>query len=147
MRGFKAVSTYEGVAKLPFRATLQSAGYDLFCLSTTIISPGTVQLVPTGVKAYMQEGEVLKVYARSSLALKKQLMLANGVGVVDHDYYNNEINEGHIFVPLYNFGSTTISVEVGEKIAQGLFEKYYLADQDEPSTQKRNGGFGSTGNY
>lgn len=101
-------------------------------------------LVKTGIKAYMQKGEVLKLYIRSSMATKKGLALANLVGVVDKDYYNNPDNSGHIMVPLINFSALPIFIPAGTRIAQGIFETYLVADQD-GAQGVREGGFGSTG--
>ena len=96
--------------------------------------------MPTGVKAYMQENEVLLVYIRSSAAFKKHLMLMNGVGVIDADYYGNAENEGHILIPIFNYGAA------GERIAQGIFTTYLTVDGDAAGHgAARTGGFGSTG--
>lgn len=101
-------------------------------------------LVKTGIKAYMQKGEVLKLYIRSSMAAKKGLALANQTGIVDKDYYNNENNEGHIMVPLINLSALPVFIPAGTRIAQGIFETYLVADQDD-AQGVREGGFGSTG--
>ncbi|HBQ31006.1 MAG TPA: deoxyuridine 5'-triphosphate nucleotidohydrolase, partial [Mitsuokella multacida] len=102
-RGFEIVSKYQGRGiELPQRKTAASAGYDLQAARTVVIEPGQMAMVPTGLKAYMQSDEVLAIHIRSSLAIKRGLMLANHVGIVDADYYNNEANEGHIFIALWN---------------------------------------------
>lgn len=146
LRGFAFVRTYadKGLT-LPLRKTTHSAGYDIASAETVAIEPSAIKLVPTGVKAYMKEDEVLLLYARSSIAVAKQLILMNGVGVIDSDYYDNESNEGHILLPLYNAGKETVTIQKGERVAQGVFAKYLSADQEEPSLTKRKGGFGSTG--
>ncbi|MCP9332264.1 dCTP deaminase/dUTPase family protein [Lentilactobacillus hilgardii] len=103
-------------------------------------------LIPTGIKAYMQPDEVLIIANRSSNPLKRGLAVPNGIGVIDADYYNNSGNEGEIFVQIINFGITDIKISKGERIAQGIFIPYLLADQDDHSKQKtRHGGFGSSG--
>jgi dUTP pyrophosphatase len=84
------------------------------------------------------------VYPRSSLGIKKGLMMSNGVGVIDRDYYNNENNEGHIMVPLYNFKDEPVVVEKFERIAQGLFQTFLKTSNDHPVSQTRQGGFGSS---
>jgi len=146
VRGFEIVSSYQTiVTELPSRKTEHSAGYDLACAEDVIILSHEIKLVPTGLKAYMQSDEVLKLYARSSLAVQKQLILANGVGVVDRDYYNNVSNEGHILLPLYNAGDKTILLEKGERVAQGIFEKYLQSETETIPAKERTGGFGSTG--
>ncbi|GAV26350.1 deoxyuridine 5'-triphosphate nucleotidohydrolase [Carboxydothermus islandicus] len=145
MRGFKIVSFFEDKGiNIPRRKTKASAGYDLEAAEDVVLNPGEVKLVPTGVKAYMPEDEVLLIYIRSSLAVKKGLILANGVGVVDADYYDNPENEGHIMVPLFNPGKEPVTIRKGERIAQGIFTKY-LKTEDDQAEGQRTGGFGSTG--
>ena len=101
-------------------------------------------LVPTGLKAYMQNGEVLKLYNRSSNPLKIGLILSNGVAVIDQDYYNNPDNEGHIMAQFINFFPFDIKLEKGVRICQGIFEQYLLTD-DDVAEGERIGGHGSTG--
>lgn len=146
LRGFAFVQAFadKGLI-LPHRKTTHSAGYDIACAEDVQIAPSEIRLVPTGVKAYMMADEVLLLYARSSIAVAKQLILMNGVGVIDSDYYDNESNEGHILLPLYNAGKAVVTIQKGERVAQGVFAKYLSADHEEPSLSKRKGGFGSTG--
>lgn len=101
-------------------------------------------LVPTGIKAYMQPDEVLILVNRSSGPLKRRLILPNGVGIIDADYYDNPANEGEIFVQLVNYGLRDYHIKKGERIAQGIFVPYLVADQEEVPQAKRSGGFGST---
>lgn len=102
-------------------------------------------LVSTGVKAYMQEDECLQIYNRSSNP-KKGLIVANGVGLVDSDYFDNEDNEGLIFVPFINYSSVDVIIKKGDRIAQGVFSKFLKTDDDDLVEKNvRNGGFGSTG--
>ena len=94
----------------------------------------------------MQPDEVLLIYIRSSTALKKRLMLMNSVGVIDADYYGNAENEGHIYIPLYNYGKESVHIAAGERIAQGIFTHYLTVDGDAAGRGTvRAGGFGSTG--
>ena len=146
-RGFEIVSAYTGAGVLlPARKTGASAGYDLAAAAAVEIVPQGFAMVPTGVKAYMQADEVLLLYIRSSMAVKRQLMLMNGVAVIDADYYGNADNEGHIIVPLYNYGREPVSIAAGERIAQGIFTRYLTADGDMAGCGRaRSGGFGSTG--
>ncbi len=103
-------------------------------------------LIPTGIKAYMQKGEVLKLYIRSSSPIKKGLIMSNGVGIIDGDYYNNADNEGHIYFQVLNFLPFDIIIKKHEAIGQGIFQTYLLSDRDELNNKKtRNGGHGSTG--
>ena len=101
-------------------------------------------LVPTGIKAYMQPDEVLMLFNRSSGPLKRRLILPNGVGIIDADYYDNPANEGEIFVQLINYGLTDYHIKKGERIAQGIFVPYLTADEEEQPQAVREGGFGST---
>ncbi|MFA7561083.1 MAG: dUTP diphosphatase [Candidatus Izemoplasmatales bacterium] len=145
-RGFEVVSKYKAnELTLPERKTMGSAGYDIACALDTVIKKNNFAFVPTGIKAYMPQDEVLEVYPRSSLGFKKHLLLLNSVGVIDSDYYNNPDNEGEIMLILYNFGSEDIQLNKGERIAQGIFKKYLVADNDN-NNDLRVGGLGSTGN-
>ena len=135
-RGFEIVSAYvkTGVS-CPERKTGASAGYDLAAAEAAEIPPHGFAMVPTGLKTYMQADEV-----------KRQLMLMNGVAVIDADYYGNADNEGHIIVPLYNYGKEPVHIAAGERIAQGIFTRYLTADGDAAGCgAARGGGFGSTG--
>lgn len=102
-------------------------------------------LVWTGVKAYMLEDEYLGLYNRSSNPKKMGLLLANGVGVVDCDYYNNPDNEGEIGFAFYNIFPWTVRIRKGDRLGQGIFTKFLKADND-TADNDRTGGFGSTGN-
>ncbi|SQE95144.1 deoxyuridine 5'-triphosphate nucleotidohydrolase [Streptococcus equi subsp. zooepidemicus] len=144
IRGFELVSGFTDTELLPKRETAHAAGYDLSVAEETSIAPGEIVLVPTGVKAYMQDGEVLYLYDRSSNPRKKGLVLINSVGVIDGDYYNNPANEGHIFAQMKNITDQTVTLAVGERIVQGVFMPFLIADGDQASGE-RTGGFGSTG--
>ena len=102
-------------------------------------------LVPTGIKAYMQPDEFLLLANRSSNPLKRRLILPNGVGIVDADYYNNQTNEGEIFFQLLNFGLKDRLIKKGERIGQGIFLPFLAVDAEVKPQQKRQGGFGSSG--
>lgn len=162
-RGFEIVSSYEGEGiHLPERATERSAGYDLEAAKTVtlpsiwrFLSEGNERessddflkstLVPTGIKAYMPDDEVLILANRSSNPMKRGLALPNGIGVIDADYYGNEGNEGEIFVQLINYGAEDFTIQKGDRIAQGIFMKYGTVDQESLPKAKREGGFGSSG--
>ena len=146
LRGFEKIAKYAAVDfPMPERKTQKSAGYD-FCLpEDVVLEPGKLQLVPTGIKAYMQDGEYLGMHIRSSMAVKKRIMLANNVGIIDADYYNNADNEGHIMLALLNTGNEPLALPKGECVAQGIFYNYLVADGDADSEKVvRGGGFGST---
>ncbi|HEL1067789.1 TPA: dUTP diphosphatase [Streptococcus equi subsp. zooepidemicus] len=144
IRGFELVSGFTDTELLPKRETAHAAGYDISVAKEVSIAPGEIVLVPTGVKAYMQDGEVLYLYDRSSNPRKKGLVLINSVGVIDGDYYNNPANEGHIFAQMKNITDQTITLSAGERIVQGVFMPFLIADGDQASGE-RTGGFGSTG--
>lgn len=143
-RRFAAVTAYEGRVTLPQRKTALSAGYDLEAAAELSVAPGEVALVPTGLKAFMGPDEVLLLMVRSSLATKRNLMLANGVGVIDADYVDNPQNEGHIMIAVVNQGTATVRIAQGERVAQGIFTRFLTTDDDQ-ATGQRSGGFGSTG--
>lgn len=144
-RGFEVITAYadKGIS-IPERKTASSAGYDLEAAADAIVPPKTITAIPTGLKAYMEKDEYLSIFIRSSLAFKRGLMLANNTGIIDSDYYNNPDNEGHLMIGLYNTGSEAITIQRGERIAQGIFMKYLTCD-DDCAEGTRLGGFGSTG--
>lgn len=159
-RGFEIVSKFKNEdIHLPVRKTNASAGYD-FEAAESLIVPSIwkvlaekvfvgeatglkATLIPTGIKSYMLDDEYLQLSIRSGTALKTGLILANGVGIVDSDYYNNPDNEGHIMFPVHNLGFKDKLIKKGERIGQGLFLNYLKAD-DDMSDGVRTGGFGST---
>ena len=142
IRAFEPVEGASDV-KLPKRATACSAGYDFFSPVTTVIAPKSTVFIKTNVKAIMPDDECLKIYIRSSLAVKN-IVLRNGVAIIDADYYDNETNGGNIIIPLYNDGTDDFVLRKGERFAQGIFEKYLTVDGD-PAQAPRLSGFGSTG--
>lgn len=142
-RGFEKVSGYEYV-NFPKRKTKQSAGYDIESAVNVVINPGETKLIPTGIKVYMDENEWLGIYIRSSIAVKYGIVLANSVAVIDSDYYNNPDNEGHIMLPIRNVSGMPYTVKKGDRIAQGIFHRYYKVDNDSADGD-RTGGIGSTG--
>ena len=131
--------------KLPKRATSKSAGYDIFAIRDFKLEPNKEIKLPTGIKAYMQPDEVLKIYPRSSLGFRYYARLANSTGLIDADYYGNEDNEGHIWVKIRNESGEEMAIQKGEAICQAIFQKYLLADGDSFDGNKRKGGIGSTG--
>ena len=130
--------------KLPKRATRNSAGYDFFAPYDIVLKPSESLIIPTGIRVYMKNDEVLKIYPRSGLGFKYHMSLENTVGIIDSDYYYSD-NEGHIFIKIHNGGNKSISVKQGEAFAQGVFQQFLLVDGDNFEDGKiRNGGFGST---
>lgn len=136
-------SVYDNI-KLPKRATKGSAGYDFFAPADITLNPGETIKIPTGIRAQINDGWVLKIYPRSGLGFKFRLQLNNTVGIIDSDYYNSD-NEGHIFCKITNDSNEgkTVSVKAGDGFCQGIFVEYGITFDDDVSDE-RNGGFGST---
>ena len=100
-------------------------------------------LVSTGVKCHLDEGTYLELSVRSSTPLKYWLILANGIGIIDADYYNNPENEGEIFLQLINLSPISIQLKKGDVIGQAIIKRYEVTE-DDAATGERVGGFGST---
>lgn len=167
-RGFEVCKGYEGKnINLPKRQTAHSVGYDLEAAEDIVIPSiwrqvfkvfapwlkgeheDVVEIKPTlvkyGVKAYFGEDEVMYIYNRSGNPIKKGLIVANGVGVIESDYYGNETNDGELMTPFYNFFPFDVKIKKGERVAQGVFAKFLKVDDDNAEGE-RTGGFGSTEN-
>lgn len=143
-KDFDVIYVKDEDIKLPKRSTKWSAGYDFFAPFNISLKPNQSLAVPTGIRAFMQPDEVLKIYPRSGLGFKYFTRLANTVGIIDADYQNSD-NEGHIFIKIRNEGDKLLNINKGEAFAQGIFEKYLLVDSDSfDNGDNRNGGFGST---
>jgi dUTP pyrophosphatase len=134
---------YENL-QLPKRATKGSAGYDFFAPFDITLKPGQTIKVPTGIRAYMEDMWVLKLYPRSGLGFKFRLQLNNTVGIIDSDYYYSS-NEGHIFAKITNDTNEerVVSIKKNTGFIQGIFLEYGITYDDEVS-EIRDGGFGST---
>ena len=130
--------------KLPKRATKGSAGYDFYAPFDICLKPGETIKIPTGIRVYMEENYVLKLYPRSGLGFKFRLQLNNTVGIIDSDYYYSD-NEGHIFAKITNDTNEnrTIEIKSGVGFMQGIFVEYAITFDDDTDSI-RNGGFGST---
>ena len=148
VRKFEVAKGFEDKGiNLPVRKTKYSAGYDIEA-AEDIIVPSFKKgmnptLVKTGIKAYMQDDEVLILANRSSNPGKKGLILANSIGVIDKDYYGNPDNDGHIMFAFYNIKDEDVQIKKGDCIGQAIFQKYMVADNDNAQGE-RLGGFGST---
>lgn len=160
---------------LPSRATPGSAGYDFFLpFSEICLGPNDTVIIPTGIKCKLDERFMLQLYPRSSHGIKHRISLANTVGIIDSDYYNNEDNEGHIMVALHNncdldgiplvkvthpiTGEHSVTIDVrskefqarlfnitpGTAFCQGIIVPYGTIIADTPRSDKRKGGIGST---
>ena len=148
VRGFEVAKGFEDKKiNLPVRKTKYSAGYDVEAAEDCVVpvfKPGIAPtLIKTGIKAYMQDDEMLCLYNRSSNPKKKGLILANSIGIVDSDYYENPDNDGHIMYAFFNFKAEDVEIKKGERIGQAIFQKYLVTDND-IAQGERTGGFGST---
>lgn len=145
-RGFEIVNDNmrrtNGEVKLPTRGTSRAMAYDFYANSTYLVEPNEIAKIWTDVKAYMQDNECLILNVRSSMGGK--FMLANTQGWIDSDYYSNENNDGNIGIFLKNISDKEIIIEKGERIAQGAFFNFLIADNGN-TDMIRTGGFGSTG--
>lgn len=130
--------------KLPHRATKQSAGYDFYAPVDIEMKPGEVKLIPSGIRAKIDDGYVLMLYPRSSLGFKFRMQLNNTVGVIDADYYNAD-NEGHIMCKFTNdtHEDKVLKVDKGAGMVQGIFMSFGITVDDD-SNEERTGGIGST---
>jgi dUTP pyrophosphatase len=130
--------------ELPRYGTDGSAAFDLAAAEDAVIAPGEVRLVATGLVIEVPEGMFLAVFARSSTPLKRGLMIANGVGVVDSDYCGPS---DEVKIPTLNFTSLPVRVAKGDRIAQGILlpsPRVVWEEVGELRTGSR-GGFGATG--
>lgn len=128
---------------LPKRATKNAAGYDFYSPEELVIPAGETALIWTDVKATFGEREVLILCVPSGMG-KRGIMLANNIGIIESDYYNNISNNGNLGFRLYNFGSEPYTVKINEKIGQGVFTTFLTVDDEEEVTSVRTGGYGST---
>ena len=130
--------------ELPAYATTGSAAFDLAASEATLIAPAEVRLVPTGLVIEVPEGMFLAVFARSSTPLKKGLMVANGVGVVDSDYCGPR---DELKIPVVNITTASVEVRPGDRIAQGIVLPAPRVTWEEVTELKAEsrGGFGATG--
>ena len=117
--------------RMPFRETKYAAGYDFYAIKGFEIKPGEIKRIPTGIKANMESDDVLLLIDRSSMGFKYNVRLTNQVGVIDKDYYNNQDNEGHMWVSLQNEGNKSYIVNKGDAFCQGMFIKYLKVDNEE----------------
>lgn len=150
VRGFEIAKGYEDKdIHMPVRKTKYAAGYDVEAAEDTVIpvyTPGIKPtLIPTGLKAYCAPDEFIMLVNRSS-GPKKGFLMANSIGIVDHDYYGNEGNDGHFYFQYFNCSDHEITIHKGDVIGQAIFQKYFTADDEQVENTKRTGGFGSTDN-
>lgn len=144
-RGFEVVNDSMrktiGDVTLPTRGTSKAMAYDFYANDTYTVKPNEIVKIWTDVKAYMQDNECLVINVRSSMGGK--FMLANTQGWIDADYFSNENNDGNIGIFLKNISDKELIINKGDRIAQGMFLNYLVADNGNTDTV-RSGGFGST---
>ncbi|MGN1270159.1 MAG: dUTP diphosphatase [Clostridia bacterium] len=148
VRGFEVAKGFENSGiNMPVRKTKYSAGYDVEAAEDCIIpafKPGQAPtLVKTGLKAYMPEDEYLMLCNRSSNPKKKGLVMANSIGIIDSDYYENPDNDGHFMFAFLNIKEEDVQIKKGDCIGQAIFQKFLVVDNDS-AEGSRLGGFGST---
>lgn len=146
-RGFEIAKGWENRGiELPRRSTAHAAGYDIAAaedITVPMFRPGIgPTLIPTGLKAYCQPDECYWISNRSSGA-GKGIVMGNGVGLIDADYYENPTNDGHFYLVVFNVSDHDLHIKKGDRIAQVCFQKFLTIDDDDASGQ-RQGGFGST---
>lgn len=144
MAKFERVKRIEEDIKLPERSTAYSAGYDFYAIENTHVFSRGVTYVKTGVKVKLNSDEFLMLCNRSSNPSKKELVLINGVGIVDADYYGNPDNDGEIAFAFQSLNESGSFINKGDKIGQGIIIKY-IKTEDDTASGTRAGGFGSTG--
>ena len=115
---------------LPKRGTKSAAGYDFYALYDYTLKPGEIKKIPTGIKVSMESDDVLFLIDRSGMGFKYNVRMCNQVGVIDADYYNNDDNEGHMWIRIQNEGDKDYVVKKGEGMIQGIFMKYLKTDDD-----------------
>ena len=149
-RGFEVVDDKfrkhpDADIQLPVRGDRRSAGYDIRIPTRVVIRPNTKVVVPTDIKAFMQDDEVLELHVRSSIGIKRGIVLSNITGIIDSSYYSNVDNDGNICLALWNTSDVDVVLEAGERVCQGIFKKYLIAGDDNYLSEERIGGIGSTG--
>lgn len=145
IRGFEIVINEKrktaGDITLPTRGSSTAMAYDFYANDDYMVEPNAIAKVWTDVKAYMRDNECLILNVRSSMGGK--FMLANTSGWIDSDYYSNEGNDGNIGVFLKNISNEVQTIFKGDRIAQGAFFNFLVADNGNTDSI-RTGGFGST---
>lgn len=135
------------IYQFPEKGSKKAAGYDFINFEEVTIEPNEIKYVKTGIKAKFPDDTALLLLNRSSNPKKKHLILANGVGLIDADYYNNPDNEGEIAFAFMNISDEPVIIRAREKLGQGMFVKYQdITGYNTDNVSERSGGFGSTGN-
>lgn len=137
-----AITRIDKSLPFPRYESLGATGFDFLTREETVIEPGKIGLVPGNVIVKVPKGYALLIIPRSSLPRKKALVCPHSLGVIDQDYCGQE---DEIKVQVQNISDQPVTIEKGERIAQGLFVKVDVAEWEEVETKgKSRGGFGST---
>lgn len=141
---YKVTGVQYDELQLPVRATLYSAGYDIYAPFDISLAPGKTGKIPTGIRVLLDNDKFLAIVPRSGLGFKFRLQLDNTIGIIDADYSGSS-NEGHIWIKITNdsHNDKTVTIRKGEAFAQGIILPYFLTDDDK-AQGIRDGGFGST---
>jgi dUTP pyrophosphatase len=140
------IKLVDATLQLPQYQTSGSVAFDLYARKTTVIRPWEPTIIPANVIIAVPQGYFLMLASRSSTPIKKHLMVANGIGVIDEDYHGDNDEIG---VQVLNFSKVDVTVERGERIAQALLvsiAKVVDFEVVESIKKESRGGFGSTGN-
>ena len=139
-----AITRIDKELPLPKYESSGAVGFDFVTRETTVIEPHAIGLVPGNVIVQVPKGYALLVLPRSSLPRKKALVCPHSLGIIDQDYHGTE---DEIFIQVQNISDAPVTVERGERIAQGLFVEVEQAQWEEVDDHGANtrGGFGSTG--
>lgn len=138
------IKQIDAALPLPKYETAGSVGFDILARKETTILPGKIELVPGNIIVEVPKGYMLAIVSRSSTPRRKGLESPQGIGVIDQDYHGPE---DEIMVQVKNFSNEAVTVERGEKIAQGIFIRVDRAEWEIVSKNlksKSRGGFGST---
>ncbi len=138
------IQRVDSTLPLPRYESAGAVGFDLITRVTTVVEPGKIALVPGNVVVKVPAGYLLMITPRSSLPRKKGLICPHSVGIIDQDYHGEK---DEVLVQVQNITDSPVTVERGERIAQGIFVKVEQAEWDEVSSHgaESRGGFGSTG--
>ena len=138
------ITRLDSTVALPAYGTADAAGFDLAASRDVVIPPHQIALVPTGLVIEVPPGHFLGIFARSSTPLKRGLLVANGVGVLDHDYCGPT---DEVLIQLLNFTDAVVHVTRGDRLAQGIVLPAPRVTWDEVDSIRdaARGGFGATG--
>jgi dUTP pyrophosphatase len=138
------IKRLDAAVGLPEPASARAAGFDLASAVDIEIPPRSIRLVGTGLVIAVPDGHFLGIFARSSTPLKRGLMVANGVGVIDPDYCGPT---DEIKIQVLNFTDAPVQVKRGDRLAQGIVlpaPQIEWQEVEDVAAPVR-GGFGSTG--